>query len=316
MQTPDSFSAKWYQDTIAPLDLELSSYHIQNSDAPPSAIPTDYNFVDPESGIMAMVDYASPVPGGDVILEDIRQTLSHNSALYDREARLDLRRALSSAVLRHGAPPGFSALVMDCKSNVVRMAWVGSCGFVLVRDNKIVYRSYSDAAPKDALETHVRKSADRNREKSRMHWLSWGGKATQSATGGYYATGYARGIPQGGPITIDCEEVYADFVELEDNDLIIAGSDGFFANVSEEQILAFVRPVPDGPEDRTLSIANHTCLGSWRWDDVEFIAYYLAMIADNFATAANSKPHLPFPFPPSPHVDDVTVMCVASSFQR
>lgn len=264
---------------------------------------------------MAMVDYASPSPRGTAVLEDIRQTLSHNSALYDREARVDLRRALSSAILRHGAPPGFSALVMDCASNVVRMAWAGSCGFVLVRDDKIAYRSYSNAAPKDALETHLSRPTNENREQARKHWLSWGGRATQSATGGYFAGGLAAGARQAGPISIDCDAVYADFIELEDNDLIIAGSDGFFANLSEEQIMAFVRPLPDGAEDKTLSIANHTCLGSWRWDDVVFISYYLAIIADNFATAANAKPHLPFPFPPSPHLDDVTVMCVACSFR-
>lgn len=104
----------------------------------------------------------------------------------------------------------------------------------------------------------------------------------------------------------------AEFIELEDNDLIIVGTDGFFANVNEEQILAFVRPVPDA-EDKTLALAGNLCLGSWRRDDVDFIAYYLAIIALNFATANNSKPNLPFPFPPSPHVDDITVMCAACS---
>lgn len=264
---------------------------------------------------MALVDYASPSPRGAAVLEDIRETLSHNSALYGREARVDLRRALSSALLRHGAPPGFSAFVMDCSSNVVRFAWAGSCGFVLVRDNKIAYRSYADAATRDALESHLRRPADENRDQARKHWLSWGGRATPSATGGYFAGGFAAGALQAGEFTIDCDEVYADFIELEDNDLVIAGSDGFFANLSERQILAFVRPLPDGAEDRTLAIANYTCLGSWRWDDVEFISYYLAIIADNFATAANSKPHLPFPFPPSPYVDDITVMCAACSFR-
>lgn len=264
---------------------------------------------------MAMVDYAQPSTQGAALIRDLRQTLSHNAALYDREARMDIRRALSSAILRHGAPPGSSVLVMDCSSNVVRLAWAGSCGIVLIRDNAIVYRSYSKAATRDALETHLGRTTDVKTEKNAKYWLSWGGSATQSATGGYYAAGLVTGARQDGEFTIDSDAVYADYIELEDNDLIIAGSDGFFSNVSEDQFLAFVRPLPDGAEDKTLSIANSTCLGSWRRDDTDFISYYLAIIADNFATAANSKPHLPFPFPPSPHADDITVMCAACSFR-
>lgn len=313
--TPDSFSTEWYRDITPALDVDLASYHIPNSNAAPASKPTDHNFVDAGLGIMAMVDYALPSPQGAHVLSDIRQTLSRNTALYDREARMDIRRALSSAILSHGAPPGSSALVMDCSSTIVRMAWAGSCGFVIIRDSTIIYRSYPEAAPRDALESHLRRTANDKTEKNAKYWLSWGGNATQSATGGYYAASLVTGARQEGPFTIGCDEVHADYLELQDNDLIIAGSDGFFSNVNEEQILAFVRPLPDGAEDKTLSLANSTCLGSWRRDDVDFISYYLAIIAENFATAANSKPHLPFPFPPSPHVDDVTVMCAAFTFQ-
>lgn len=110
------------------------------------------------------------------------------------------------------------------------------------------------------------------------------------------------------------KQVCADFFELRDSDLLIAGSDGLFANLSEQQILAFVRPVPD-PLDATLSIANNTCLGSWTHDDPTLIAYHLAHLAHNFSEAPHSKPLLAFPFPPSPHVDDVSVIVAAFEYQ-
>lgn len=200
----------------------------------------------------------------------------------------------------------------DC--NVMRAAWAGACGFIVIRNDKVWYRSYQRRPPRDALEHVLAKAHTAHSQCARRHWLKWGGRESPSATGGYVDGVMAGLATQAQTFSLDCEEVCADFIELEDNDLIVAATDGFFSNVSEEQILAFVRPVPDA-EDKTLAIANHTCLGSWRRDDVDFIAYYLASIALNFATATNSTPLLPFPFPPSPHVDDITVMCVACSFQ-
>lgn len=261
---------------------------------------------------MALVDYGAPSPNGQALLDDIRHTLLKNTQLYGNEARIDLRRGLSTALLRWGAPSGFSALAMQFTSNLVRVAWAGFCGFVLIRDDRIFYRSYDHTPPRDALENVLEKPQEEKHDGARRYWLKWGGSASLSATGGYIDGAFTDLAAQGQDLTVDCEQINADFIELEDNDLIIVGSDGFFANVSEEQILAFVRPVPD-PEDKTLALAGNLCLASWRQDDVDFIAYYLAIIALNFATATNSKPNLPFPFPPSPHADDITVMCAACS---
>lgn len=260
---------------------------------------------------MALIDYSIDSPHGPALLDELRHSLLENAQLYGREAQIDLRRALSTALLRHGAPPGFSAMAAHFDGNLMRVVWTGACGIILIRDDNVYWRSYQSIGPRESLENVLHSTREEN-QNGRKHWLKWGGTSSVMATGGYIDGLFAASVQEG--LSVDCKQIQADFIELEDNDLIIAGSDGFFANVSEQQILAFVRPVPD-PDDKTLAIANNTCLGSWRKDDVEFISYYLASIGHNFATANHSAPYLPFPFPPSPHVDDITVLSAAVSFQ-
>jgi hypothetical protein len=84
------------------------------------------------------------------------------------------------------------------------------------------------------------------------------------------------------------------------------------------QLLSFVRPVED-PNDATLALANATCLGSWRTDDVSFVSYMLAHLAHTFATSRTAKQLLAHPFPPgtdgAPFFDgDLTVIAASCSF--
>lgn len=292
VSTPDFFSTKWYH--APPLDIEQSSHHISNND-----VQTDYHFVNSELGVMALVDYPSNSQTSSPalhMLEYIEKRLQQTTQ-YSHEPAIDLRTVLASAIHVFGAPPGFSALIVHTTSNIVRAAWVGACGFILVRDDAIVYRSYGEQVGKKALEHLL---TDAPEEYLPDHQPS----------GGYTPNHIPSRRP---PTCVDVASIQSDYLEVQDNDLVIAGSDGFFSNVSEKQVMAFVRPVQD-LEDPTLAIANNTCLGSWRYDDVQFISYYLAIIATNFATATNSRPHLPFPFPPSPHLDDVTVLCASCTF--
>lgn len=278
-----------------PVDIDLAAHHI-GCGGPGDQ--TDFYFVDREAGLMAVIDYprtttqAPPsayyggaVHPGEAMIKHIKHMLIANKPQYTDMPVLDLSRILKSSMDQFGAPSGFSALLVDASTNVMRLASVGAIGLLLVRDNAVVYRSYPSSA--SALIDHV---------------------SPPSAAGDkvqiWANTSHVHML---------AENVHADFLELEEDDLVLAGTDGVFANLSELQMLAFVRPVPDRI-DKTLAIANNTCLGSWTSDDVDFIAYYLAILAANFSTATNSPSQLQFPFPSSPHLDDVTVLCASCSF--
>ncbi|KAI0565806.1 PPM-type phosphatase [Gracilaria domingensis] len=276
--------------------IELAAHTIPLDDD----APMDHTFTRSESPALAIVDYAEASANGPLMLEYIRHRMSRSHLYGPHQPQSDLRAILAAALSAYGSPPSFSALLVDTAHDFLHIAWVGSCGFVVVRDDAIVYRSYGDRLGRPALE-HALEEAGDSRP---LHTTSTATPLTPDSLA-------ARKRPHRD--TVSTSDIHVDYFSLQDNDLVIAGTDGFFSNVSERQILAFVRPVPDA-EDPTLAIANATCLGSWRYDDAHFISYYLAIIAANFATATNSEPYLPFPFPPSPHLDDVTVACISCSF--
>jgi hypothetical protein len=85
-------------------------------------------------------------------------------------------------------------------------------------------------------------------------------------------------------------------------------------------MLSFVRPVVDS-YDATLAIANATCIGTWRTDDVHFVSYMLAHLAHTFATSPTAKQLTAYPFPPgtegAPFFDgDLTVIAASCSYAR
>jgi hypothetical protein len=174
--------------------------------------------------------------------------------------------------------------------NVLRVSWVGACGLVVIRDCDILWRSYS-------IGSGVRESLEHTLQSSSV-------------------------APTERPALLHCcPEVQSAFVELQDGDLIVAGSQSLWSSLSEEQILSYVRPVKDATGyDATLAMANSTCLGSWRVDDASFIAYMLAHLGDNFANATNARPLPllnPFSLPhPSAFVGDMTVIAASCSFAR
>ncbi|CAN8068101.1 unnamed protein product [Agarophyton chilense] len=286
--------------------IELASHTIPLDES----APNDHTFTRSESPSLAMVDYPEASDDGRLMLEYIQHRLSRSRLYGPHQPQSDLRAILAAALSAYGSPPGFSALLVDTAYDFLHIAWVGSCGFVVVRDDAIVYRSYGDRLGRPALEHALNEPCDPSPPTTTSASTSFFpmSSAPTPLTPDSLA---ARKRPHRD--TISTSTIHVDYFSLQDNDLFIAGTDGFFSNVSEDQILAFVRPVPNA-EDSTLAIANATCLGSWRYDDVQFISYYLAIIAANFATATNSQPYLPFPFPPSPHLDDVTVSCISSSF--
>lgn len=226
---------------------------------------------------VALVDAVGAA--GARVLGRLRVALAA-APVYPDEATRGLRGSLAAAL---SDAPGASALVARASDGVLRVAWAGPVGLLVVRGDRVAFRTYTRGPARTRLE-----SALPGRPKETEEEVT-----TEVA---------------------DAKEaVNAEFFALECGDLIVAGSDGLFANLGEEQILAFVRPVPD-PNDKTLAIANNTCLGSWQTDDVDFISYYLAHLAENFATARHSPPFLPFPFPPGPRVDDISVLAASCAF--
>lgn len=331
--SPDAFSPGLYEESVALLDVDMDSFTVQVVDGATDdeSGARDTTFVDTERGIMALADYGRTQEPKILarcgkereLLNFLHRRLAHNVTLYSGDTKFDLRRTLITGLEWYAAPPTTSALLIQCTSNILRAAWVGACGFVVIRDGTVAYRSYSETPVRDVFETvlntkNVTSPEEKAKSAVKREYLPAGGRRNGiSATGDYLAaTSIDRrsaGVNRDSLLTAD--DVQCDYFPLEENDLIIAGSDGLFANITEEQILAFVRPVKD-PLDPTLALANATCLGSWTTDDVTFISYYLAHLAHNFATAEHSAPILPFPFPPSPHFDDVTALVASCSLAR
>lgn len=280
---PSYFNTVWYNESVSPIEMDVAAYHITPSSS--AELQTDFHFADKATGLMAVIDYPVPPdfkstcgqPPGRAMMDQLARALSQNRPLCREMPVLDLAHVLTRAMRDNSVPGSFSGIVIDASTNILRFASVGACGLLLIRDDNIHYRSYPHTA--STLIDHI-SPLPLNEEHS----------------------------DENSPT----QYTHSDFIELQDNDLVLAGSDGLFANLTDLQILAFVRPVPD-KIDRTLSIANNTCLASWTSDDVTFISYYLANLANNFATAVYAPSILRYPFPPSPHSDDVTVLCASFS---
>lgn len=257
------------------------------------------------------------------VLTFISKAIASNNPLYHELPVSSLSRLLASAMNAFSIPTDFAALLVDISTNVMRLATVGACGLMVIRDDRIVYRSYPQSA--SGIIDHLSPPAinniaavsdactptDASKKKSRVYVKKDSPKLAEQQQKALYHKSRCKSTNAKIPYE---QLIHTDFFELHDGDLLIAGSDGLFSNLMENQILAFVRPVPDR-NDNTLAIANNTCLGSWTSDDVDFISYYLSFLANNYATAENSPSILRYPFPPSPHLDDVTVLAASCSLE-
>lgn len=212
-----------------------------------------------------------------------------------------LRAALAAG--GPGAAAGAALLVDFAPSDaVMRVAWAGACGFVVLRSNDVVFRTHcvGTACARMPLERALGGGGD--------------GDGGGGGDGGRETKSEGSGPVRGSRLA----EVHAAEVALADGDLILAGSHAVFANLSERQMVAFVRPV-DSMEDAQLAIANATCLGTWRTDDPEFISYMLVHLAHTFATSPTAAQLPPQDFPPGTHgvpfcEGDLTVIAASCSF--
>ena len=174
------------------------------------------------------------------------------TSLTEPSALQDLPSVLADSLSRVSRPQSASALLVSLDHGVLRSAYVGTCAFIVLRGEHIIFRS-----PRTGSVAALERA------------FVVGGKsvpADPSAPVGVAA------MPSIGSTTL----------EVQEGDVVIAGSDGFFANVSERQVLALLRPT-ESPYDGTLSIANNTCLATWTSDDPVLLAYMLAHLAWTFA---------------------------------
>ncbi len=227
----------------------------------------DHVFIDADQARLGIADFGEcDDDSATRALQDLERP---DVPLYTGQATKTLVQRVDSALA--DAPASAAALTASFDTgSVLRVAWAGACGFVVLRDDGVLMKSY-DAEPVSAILNNT------------------------------------LNAPSAGP------RVRSEYLLLADGDVVVFGSDGLFSNVSEQQLLAFIRPVPD-PHDNVLAMANHTCLGSFQRADPEFLAYYIAHLALNFANATNSRPLLKPPFPPSPHADDVSVVVAVCEF--
>lgn len=283
-QVPAHFNPTWFQKATIPLEVDLAAHHVELS---ADGRATDFHFVRQclkQNRIYYGLIDCSHGDGehgedcdGEAMIKHLEEAvMCKNMALSCSDTRIvDTRHVIISSIEQFATRARVSAIVVeiDLDTNVLRLTQLGTCALMVIRDDNIIYRSYPNPNNALSLINHLCHQPDQH----------------------------------------DHSEVHSEFIELSPNDLVITGSDGFFSNLSDPQILAFVRPVPDHI-DKTLALANNTCLASWTSDDVEFISYYLANLATNFATAQHSKSIIRYPFPPSPHLDDITVLCASCSF--
>lgn len=184
------------------------------------------------------------------------------TSLTEPAAMQDLRSVLADSLSRVSRPLSASALLVSLDHGVLRSAYIGTCAYVVLRGETIIYRSPragSVAALERAFSTSVPAGAS-----------SSGSSRVDSAGG----RGWDRRLPPIGSAVL----------EVQDGDVVIAGSDGFFSNVSERQVLALLRPTENDAHDSSLSIANNTCLATWTSDDPVYLAYMLAHLAWTFAS--------------------------------
>jgi len=174
------------------------------------------------------------------------------TSLTEPSALQDLPSVLADSLSRVSRPKSASALLVSLDHGVLRSAYVGTCAFIVLRGEQIIFRS-----PRTGSVAALKRA-----------FVVGGGSVPADPSA---AVGVAA-MPSIGSTTL----------EVQEGDVVIAGSDGFFANVSERQVLALLRPT-DSPHDGTLSIANNTCLATWTSDDPVLLAYMLAHLAWTFA---------------------------------
>lgn len=313
--------AQWpASEPAAPLDVEIAAFCIPHDMSVTSASVSQSTTVEDtcvtavEPPAFAVVEHL-PFSRRASLLSYLDGCLhSRRSSQENQKLNVPVSSQFAPA-LAHGleimdAGVQSSAFMAKFESNnVVHFAWAGASGCLVIRDREVIFRSYQEQTPQDALENMYRFPSNLyTHEKRQRHE-----RAGSNGVDHHFDSFDSLNRHWESSALDGC--VQSTFLELQDGDLIIAGSQALFANISESQIISFVRPVADS-NDPTLAIANATCLGSFRNDDVSFITYYLAHLADNFATSSEAKPILLFPFPPSPYLDDITVIAASCSFAR
>jgi hypothetical protein len=307
--TPDVFDASTWRDrALPPLDIELAAHHISAGNGSVSLSGGD----EPRCFHLGTDGFAvvehMPAPHGERLLSHLADRLQASHSVAGAGSIQELGTVLARGLEFTDAGVQSSALVVQFApdTNILRVAWAGACGLIVLRDRELLFQSFVRQSPWEGLE----RAFYRNDTESSARKHDRLGERKSSTRSTSHGTSEADRHWESTYLD-SC--VQAAFVELEDGDLVLGGSQSFFANLSETQIVSFVRPVPD-PNDKTLAIANSTSLGSFRTDDVTFISYYLSHLAYNFATSETARPLLVYPFPPSPVFEDVTVIAAACSF--
>ncbi|GJQ15921.1 hypothetical protein GpartN1_g7712.t1 [Galdieria partita] len=137
-----------------------------------------------------------------------------------------------------------SCCILKMEGERLFCATIGTCGFLVIRDDKVFY----DTRP-SCLQI-LESAYESNSPKEELSYLS--------------------------------SHIRYKEISVQEDDLVIIGNRGFLWNISNEQIIAYLRPVSNS-FDSTLSIANYTSLGHFRQDDPRMISYMLSHIAYDFA---------------------------------
>eukprot|EP00188_Purpureofilum_apyrenoidigerum_P001275 Plantae.Rhodophyta-Purpureofilum_apyrenoidigerum.ctg1685.p1 GENE.Plantae.Rhodophyta-Purpureofilum_apyrenoidigerum.ctg1685~~Plantae.Rhodophyta-Purpureofilum_apyrenoidigerum.ctg1685.p1 ORF type:complete len:339 (-),score=49.55 Plantae.Rhodophyta-Purpureofilum_apyrenoidigerum.ctg1685:774-1691(-) len=246
--------------------MNASSFHIKNPDVDEGS---DSTFVLVDEGFVGVTDTGVVDAAelyGDVLARVVRfenRTILDNivgKILCGRPENrwTSVARYLENALSHVSFPQSASTCVLSLEDQKVRAAWVGSAGFVVIRNEETVFRSFPDAL------TQLEHS-----------FQSEIGSAVQKP-------------PRPQEVVFDVEE----------DDLIIVATDGFWHNVSETQMHAFLRPtLPPG-----------MIRGG---DDPQQQSVLLAHLGFNYADMEEQDNFLSDQFVPGASRDDVSVIVVS-----
>lgn len=250
-------SVEWSRSRFA-LDVDIAAYSIPRVDAAQS---NDSNSCGTSAYItsqaaFALVDHLPSPAAKAAFIASLRASEEYNvgEAAFRGTAsgqQMSVEARLCDGLRKAGAGVATSALLVEFSeqhSSIMRAAWAGVVGLIVVRDGEIIFRTHETGEARDGLERTLNIVVDDTGElrspSSNTPTASTLPAASRRSP--IFSERKSRSDsrvppiscsdPDGGtvpPRSICDITMQSDCFELRDGDLVVAGSQTFFANLSE-----------------------------------------------------------------------------------
>mmetsp|Transcript_13833 Transcript_13833/g.24801 ORF Transcript_13833/g.24801 Transcript_13833/m.24801 type:complete len:337 (-) Transcript_13833:160-1170(-) len=264
---------KVYTGSPGPIEMSAASYHIEGTTC---GRKTDAALVLEDEGIFGIAD--SKLCDADAFLQSILSSVASEEKLSGTLLKLMSNALNKSSDGTEKLSSVLCKVIQD--QSVMEIAWIGSAGWMLLRDG-IIQGEWVAPFPSKSLEKCFELHDSEYKQDNRAH-----------------------------------QNVQFQRIALQDGDLIILGSDGFFDNLGDEQLMAYLRPMPEKHSWFSADLVDARppiCLATWTSDDPVFLSYMLAHLAHNFACNSGAKSYLGRRFVRPATNDDVSVLVAAVS---